>query len=144
MKPITDIEEAFLGRTCACITRFGTESWRFEFERETTLDVRCPWRIIAKGGVALGYADHGQQFGLPRPIDGVDEAKRLLSGTIVRVSITDLTADIRLQFSDDAVLDVFNSSSGYEGWECTSNNGVLAIAVGGGKLQIYLTNPPMR
>ena len=52
-------------------------------------------------------------------------------------SISDRTADLVLSLQDDVLLEVFNSSSGYEGWECYSDNDLQAIAIGGGELQVY-------
>jgi hypothetical protein len=77
MSQLTSVSDAFVGLTCTDVVRFDADSWRFEFEGRTTLDVRCPWRVIAKGRIALGHADHGQRFGLPEPVDGVMEARRL-------------------------------------------------------------------
>jgi hypothetical protein len=53
------------------------------------------------------------------------------------VTVGDGTADLVLDLQGDVSFEVFNSSSGYEGWECYSDNGLKAIAVGGGELQVY-------
>jgi hypothetical protein len=138
------ISDGFVGLSCTDVERFGTESWRFEFGEKTTLDVRCPWRIIADGKIALGYADHAQQFGLPMPLDGVSEAKQLLSSSVAAVIVEERTADLIVDFEGGTSLEIFNSSSGYEGWECASDTGLLAIGVGGGELQVFITDPPAR
>jgi hypothetical protein len=75
----TEIDAAFIGLLCTNIVRFAAESWRFDFGGRTTLDVRCPWRILEKGRIVLGNADDGQQFGLASPVDAKQEALRLLS-----------------------------------------------------------------
>ena len=92
----------------------------------------------------MGYADHAQQFGLPAPVNSIREAKQLLSNRIAKVKIHERTADLVIEFEGDVAFEVFNSSSGHEGWECSSDNGLLAIGVGGGELQTFLTDPPMR
>jgi hypothetical protein len=43
--------------------------WLFSFSRGARLTVECPWRIIAEGHIAVSSEDHGQQYGLPAPID---------------------------------------------------------------------------
>ena len=139
-----DLNAVLVGSVCTNVTRFGPESWRFEFGQDTTLDVRCPWRIVADGRIALGNADDGQQFGLPTPVDGTSEATRLLAQPVVTVAIREDTSDIVIQLGNNVSLEVFNSSSGYEGWECASSNGLLAIASAGGELQIYHTDPPLK
>ena len=35
----TQIDAAFFGLRCTNVIRFGTESWRFEFDGRTTLDM---------------------------------------------------------------------------------------------------------
>ena len=139
----TEIDAAFVGLVCTSVVRFAADSWRFEFGGRTTLDVRCPWRIREKGRIALGNADDGQQFGLPSPVDARQEALRLLSDKIVRVTIRENTADLVLELERGTSLDVFNSSSGYEGWECCSKNGLLLVAQGGGELGLWITDPPL-
>jgi Family of unknown function (DUF6188) len=137
------IDAAFIGLRCTNVTRFGAEAWRFEFEGRTTLDVRCPWRIITDGGIALGNADHEQQFGLPKPVDAKLEAERLLLARVANVTLRERTADLVLELEGGTSLEVFNSSSGYEGWECTSTDGLLAVAMGGGELSVWKTDPPL-
>ena len=139
----TQIDRAFVGLRCTNIVRFATESWRFEFGGRTTLDVRCPWRIVEKGLIALGNVDDGQQFGLPSPVDARREALRLLADRIVSVTIRERTADLILELEHGTQFEVFNSSSGYEGWECASKDGLLVVARGGGELAIWNTDPPL-
>ena len=141
--PKLRLDTAFKGLRCTSVTRFGAESWRFEFEGRTTLDVRCPWRILAKGRIALGNLDHEQQFGLPKQVDAKQEAERLLVSPVTKVTLRDQTADLILELEQGTSLEVFNSSSGYEGWECSSTDGLLAVAMGGGELSVWMTDPPL-
>lgn len=139
----TDIRDALVGRRCTALTYFGLNSWRFDFEEQTRLDVRCPWRIVANDRIALGNVDHEQQFGLPKPIDAIHEVSSLLKGRVVMATVRKGTADLVIEFANRTFLEVFNSSSGYEGWECSSKNGLLAIALGGGEIQTFHTDPPV-
>ncbi len=139
----TEIDAAFIGLLCTNIIRFAVYSWKFELGGRTTLDVRCPWRILEKGRIALGNADDGQQFGLPSPVDAKQEAQRLLSHKITGVTVRENTADLTLELENGTSLEVFNSSSGYEGWECSSKSGLLLVAQGGGELGLWLTDPPL-
>jgi hypothetical protein len=143
MKQKIQIDAAFIGLRCTNVVRFGTESWRFEFEGRTTLDVRCPWRIIEKGRIVLGNVDDGKQFGLPSRVDAKGEALRLLAERIATVTIRENTADLVLELESGTYFEIFNSSSGYEGWECSSKNGLLLVARGGGEIGIWITDPPL-
>jgi hypothetical protein len=143
IEPKPRLDAAFIGLRCTSVIRFGEESWRFEFEGRTTLDVRCPWRIVADGRVALGNSDHGRQFGLPKPLDGKQEAERLLVASVAKVSLREQTGDLILELEQSTSLEIFNSSSGYEGWECSSTDGLLAVAMGGGGISVWMTDPPL-
>jgi hypothetical protein len=105
------------------------------------LDVRCPWRILSTAGIALGNVDHEQHFGLPAPIDAQQEAQKLLADRVVKATVREKTADLILEVERGSCLEVFNSSSGYEGWECSSKDGLLAVARGGGEFETWNHRP---
>jgi Family of unknown function (DUF6188) len=107
------------------------------------LDVRCPWRILSTAGIALGNVDHEQHFGLPAPIDAQQEAQKLLADRVVKATVREKTADLILEVERGSCLEVFNSSSGYEGWECSSTDGLLAVARGGGEFETWNIDPPL-
>jgi hypothetical protein len=78
-----------------------------------------------------------------RPLMQKKEALRFLAEPIVTVTIRENTADLILELERGIYFEVFNSSSGYEGWECSSKNGLLLVARGGGELGIWITDPPL-
>jgi hypothetical protein len=137
------IDSAFISLRCTNVTRFGAESWKFDFEGRTKLQVYCPWRIVSPAGIALGSADHEQQFGLPKPVDATEEAERLLNAKAVKLTVRARTADLLIEFENGSCLEVFNSSSGYEGWECSDKDGLLVVAQGGGDLATWNVAPPL-
>jgi hypothetical protein len=59
------------------------------------------------------------------------------------LTIQNGTSDLILELEEGTLLELFNSSSGYEGWECSSTDGLLAIAMGGGELSMWMTDPPL-
>ena len=134
---LTQLDSAFIGLRCTGVAKYAPDSWRFDFEGRTHADIRCPWRIIRNGGIALGHEDHEQQFGLPAPLDGQREALKLLSGKVVKATIREIASDLILVFNDGVYLEVFNDSSGYEGWECSCTNGLFVVAGGGGDLATW-------
>jgi hypothetical protein len=97
---------------------------------------------VTSGGVLLGHCDHQQQFGLLKPMDAKQIAQRLLEAIVVQVTIREGTTDLFLVFENGVALEIFNTSSGYEGWECSTNDGFLAIAMGGGGLATREIDPP--
>jgi hypothetical protein len=141
-EPKAKVDEAFIGLHCTSVRRFAAESWRFEFEGRTTLDVRCPWRILADGRIALGNGDHGLPRG-PKPLDSQQEAERLLAAPIANVALRQPTGDLILELEQGTSLEILNSSSGLEGWECATTGGLLAIAHGGGEIGVWIIDPPL-
>jgi hypothetical protein len=113
-------------------------SWHFAFGPGASLVAECPWRIIANGGIALGSVDDEQQFGLPAPIDAPVVAGELLRGRqVTGVQVAPASSDLVLQFDDERRLELFNNSSGYEGWTLSGPDGKRFIAQGGGQPVSY-------
>jgi hypothetical protein len=110
-------------------------SWVFRFSSGGLLCAECPWRVVAHGGVAHGFEDHEQKFGLSEPVDGARRTLALISSQRVNdARIHPETCDLVLEFSAGARLEFFNCSSGYEGWILSSPEGRQFIAQGGGQL----------
>lgn len=131
------IAKSLIGQECSAVTRREFD-WVFQFADSGALRTECPWRIVIGGKIALTESDHAQQFGLPAPIDGEVESKRLIAGkSIIGVTIRDGVGDISIAFDNGTVLEVWNSSSGYEGWGITVASGLSVIAMGGGELAIW-------
>lgn len=119
------------------------QEWVFSFGATVTLRVASPWRIVADGRIALGRDDDGQKFGLPQPVDAVAQARSLLRGrTVTSFSIASVSADAAIDFGDGLLLEIFNSSSGYEGWLLAEHSGRMLIAQGGGSLVGFPPNKP--
>jgi hypothetical protein len=97
------------------------------------LNAQCPWRIVNEFGIALGSEDDAQKFGLPAPVDGAKVAMELLAlKPLSKLVITDTTGDLLLEFESGVRLELFNNSSGCEGWNCGTPSGLSVIGMGGG------------
>lgn len=121
------------GALCTGVELYAPGSWSFHFEGRLRLNVQCPWRIVSDRGIGLGSEDDGQQFGLPAPVNGGAVALQLLAATALKqVLVTEKTGDIVLEFESGIRLEVFNNSSGYEGWNCGTPSGLEVIGMGGG------------
>ncbi len=114
--------------------------WAFRFGGTQTfshLRVSCPWRVLIEGRIAFTGGDDGHKFGLPAPLNGEEVTQRLLGQRVIdHLSIRPDTGDLSIFFSGQAILEVLNMSSGYEGWEI-GVPGMNVIGVGGGELAIY-------
>ena len=91
-----------------------------------------------EGRLVLTDSDHNQIFGLPTPVDGVVESRKILMNkSIQRIGLRADTGDITIVFSGAALLEVLNCSSGYEGWNWFDTNGFRIVAMGGGELALW-------
>ncbi|MFT4114582.1 hypothetical protein [Silvibacterium sp.] len=130
-----ELTEAAEGSSCSQVETFSSHTWRFTFSGGLVLDVTCPWRITNEDGIVLGSEDDGQMFGLPSPVEGQAEALKLLSASPLKsVLLTGRTGDFSLKFESGLQLEIFNDSSGYEGWNCSTNSGLNVIGMGGGAI----------
>jgi hypothetical protein len=130
----------WIGQQCTGVDRHEY-SWGFGFGNAGGLNVQCPWRIIADARIAVAGTDDGQQFGLPEPLDAGARARALLLGKqVTNVRIDPVSADLHVVFGENAVLELFNNSSGYEGWLAVAvRNGknLNVIAQGGGAIAMF-------
>jgi hypothetical protein len=111
--------------------------WQFCFTGGYLL-VECPWRAIEAGSVVLASGDHQQKYGLPEPIDGPSRIRELLENRIVEaVEIDSVTSDLSVTFTQNLRFEVFNDSSGYEGWTYSDGRGLKLVPMGDGKMAIW-------
>ena len=123
-----------IGMRIECV-EFNGYQWFFRMADRICLSIECPWQIIAEGRVRLARGDHGQQYGLPAPINAVDQAQTLLRGRrISNISADQASADLAITFEGDVLMRTFNDSSGFEAWQVTGPNGEDLIAQGGGNI----------
>jgi hypothetical protein len=128
------------GLTCEDIRHEpDIDRWVFRFGSNVSFNVSSPWRVLGGGRIMVGGADDGQWFGLPRPVEADDRAMELLRGRPVReFSVDPVSADVSVDFGDGLLLQVFNSSSGYEGWELVDESSSRQlVGRGGGGLAIW-------
>jgi hypothetical protein len=130
---------AFVGRTCT--VERHEHHWTFSFGVDASLGVEAPWRIASDSGIAFADTDDQQKFGLPQPIDGQAPSNEILGGRrVTSFDVDARTADIRIEFEGDLLLEVFNNSSGYEGWQAVAlvdGQTIQVVGLGGGDLAIF-------
>ena len=115
----------------------NADSWMFGFKNNTSLFAATLWRLLKDDKIVLVSADHGQQFGLPKPVDVVNELTQLLTGqTLSKIQIKKNTADLILTLTNSFVIEIFISSGGYESYNLHSDNKQY-IGMGMGDIAIF-------
>ena len=131
-------QRALAGRGCTVTRR--EHDWDFQFGDHLGIAVAVPWRLVASDHIALTANDDKQWFGLSEPVDAEARANALLDGAVVeRVRPDAVTADLAIWLSNGLRLDIFNNSTGYEGWQASladDGKAVAVIAMGGGDFSI--------
>lgn len=115
----------------------NADSWMFNFKNNISLFASTLWRILKDDQIVLVSADHGQQFGLPKPVDVVNELKQLLTGhTLTKIQIKKNTADLKLTLTSGYKIEFFISSGGYELYNLHVDNKQY-IGMGMGDIAIF-------
>jgi hypothetical protein len=111
--------------------------WLFAFDGEVRLTVECLWRLIEAGHIRITNQDHGQQFGLPAPVDVLAEVNSRLAGAAIQaVKLEPCLLDLELRFSSGHVLQIIPESSGYEAWQLTDRQRFFIAGAGGELMEI--------
>jgi hypothetical protein len=125
-----------VGRRIAAIRLVEPISWWFDVAGGGTFRADTLWRLIVQGRVQASSADHGQVFGLAKPIDSAARANEaLLNSVVTQASFRPDTGDVVIGFDSDATLEILTASSGHEGWSICFPNGDEAIGLGGGRIE---------
>lgn len=111
-----------------------TKQWAFVFSGGVVLRVSAPWRVIAHGQIELGWQDDGHRFGLQNPIDATERFGTLVQGHRIASATVSPPGDLAIDFGDDSILEIFNASCGYEGWQLQGPGQRWILAQGGGNV----------
>jgi hypothetical protein len=111
-----------------------TDAWVFTFSGGCALRVAAPWRMVSQTHIAVGHEDDGQWFGLKQPFDAREHITGAVAGQKVTEALVKEFGDLDLRFSSGSTLQVFNSSSGFEGWQLYGPGERHVVAQGGGRV----------
>jgi hypothetical protein len=124
-----------VGQAFNAVTYSEPNMWYFMVGNNASIGVECLWRIVEKDRIILTNEDHGQQFGLPEPIDAAAKGSELLfKRKILAVKLRDFTAEIVFQLESNSQLEIIPTSSGYESWRINTPFGISYFAQGGGQI----------
>ena len=101
-----------------------------------------PWvtaGLLGAAGLVIHFTsgDEGQLFGRSEPMHAIPElSSKLLGHTLTAVHVAPGTADLTLQFGNDS-LQAVADSSGYEAWQVNGPEGIVAVGQGGGNVAVF-------
>jgi Family of unknown function (DUF6188) len=128
-----------VGRVVREVAYFEVDYWRFVFEPWEYIQTGCLWRIVRDNRLILTSQDHGQQFGLPAPIDaGSKVMEEFASAPVRTVVLREATGDLLIEFEQGLRLEIISMSSGYEAWEVHGPGRVCFVAQGGGQMSTWI------
>ena len=139
--PPSWLESVLVGTELASLVRLGDHCWQIGLHDHCTITTDSLWRLLGPSGIIVTSEDEGQRFGLPAPINVCE----LVMGSITTrmavkaLSISPVTADLRLDFGQGVILEIVSSSCGYEAWSLRSdiNGDILELIAGGsGRLSV--------
>jgi hypothetical protein len=127
-----------VGRSLVEVVFQDGPSWSFRFGDASEVRADSPWRLIRSERIVLASEDHGQSYGLSRPIDAAGACCTVLGGAVVRsAEVHQGTLDITIVFETGDRLEVKPFSSGFESWQVSAPDGKITIAQGGGTLAAW-------
>lgn len=129
-----------VGRHVSAVSLHEPIPWVFGFGAGSAISVECLWRIVERGRIVLCSDDHGHQFGLPAPVDGIVRARELLAGPIMSARLREATADLIIEFEGDRSLEIIPTSAGYDSWQMSTPSGRSYVATGGGRIDTWLSD----
>ncbi|MBN9349042.1 MAG: hypothetical protein J0H55_00015 [Chitinophagaceae bacterium] len=118
----------------------NADCWYFYFSNQILASSSGFWRLLIENKIEFVSLDHQQQFGLPKPLDLVEELKRKLTGKhLTKIEVIKDTFDLVLSLTSGHRLEIYISSSGYETYDFSIDN-KRYIGLGQGGIAI-IDNP---
>jgi len=86
------------------------------------------WRIISNAVPIRSSFDHGNQYGLPQPVDAIQALTKAIDGEkILAAKLDKTTGDISLEFGNHLTVQLFNFT-GYEVWDLKFPDGTREVS----------------
>ena len=124
--------DVLLGKALSSIEKLPSRYWVFHFGDAVWLNVEAPWRVLSPSSILVTSEDDSQKFGMKTPVDAAATLRRILESHQVTLVVVDpVSSDLRIQFDNEATLEVVNLSSGYECWTLNRNDGFIMVGRNG-------------
>jgi hypothetical protein len=132
-KEVDDYSRPLVGAELVSIER-RDHSWFFRFGSGITIATEDLWRLMSGGRIVVTSEDHGHQFGLPQPVDATSRVLSFVRGRkVTAAAIAPPAGDLTVHFGEGTLLQLVQTSSGYESWRL-SVPGSETICLGGGEI----------
>jgi len=116
------------------------DCWLFSFADKIYATSSGFWRLLENNKIIFVSFDNGQQFGLPEPIDLVEELNKMLTGKcLIKIEVVKGTFDLILTLTDEFKFEIYIASSGYETYDFAIND-KRYIGLGSGDIAIMENN----
>lgn len=126
-----------VGKQCTRVYEAAQGCFTFEIGGGG-LNTACAWRLVVDGRLAVAHRDHKQKFGLPAPLNACARVMELIGARTITEAVMDTAiGDIVITFDGSQRLEVFNDSSGYEGWTMADPEKYVLFAASGGEVSGY-------
>ena len=114
-----------------------TDSWTFYFSDNVYVSAHGFWRLVTNNKITWVSFDNEQQFGLPKPINLIEELKQVLAEKrLTKIEVLKNTFDLTLTLTDGLKIEIYIASSGYESYDFSFNNKSY-IGLGSGDIAIF-------
>ena len=111
-------------------------AWYFSFADNIYASSSGFWRLLKANRIVFVSLDNGRQFGLPQPLDIVENIMKQLTGKkLTEIKVDKDTGDLTLTISDNIQIQIFVASLGYESYDF-SFEGKRFIGLGSGDIGI--------
>ena len=113
-----------------------SDCWYFYFANKIYASSSGFWRLLKRNKIIFVSLDNDQQFGLPKPINLVEELNKVLKGkSLTKIEVIKDTYDLLLSLTDELKFEIYIASSGYETYDFSINN-KRYIGLGSGDIAI--------
>ena len=137
---VSSIDLSWLvGRSVSSCSFSAPDFWMIALSGGGHVSTQSIWRLLTVGGMPVCSEDHGQQFGLPAPVDAAASAMSELStAVIIEASINSSAPDLLLRFESGRALEVLATSTGFECWQVCSPSGLCTVVSGNRSASAWL------
>jgi hypothetical protein len=124
-----------IGASVDSISTAGPPDWSVELSNGGSVQVETGfWRLSWPGGIVVCSQDHGHKFGLPAPVNVIEDAIAAIGNArIINAFVREGAPDLVLEFDNQLLLDVLVGSVGYECWHMYEPSGWHVIVRGSGE-----------
>jgi hypothetical protein len=94
------------------------ENWTFSFADRIYANASGFWRLFKNNRILVVSLDHGHKFGLEKPLDLIEEIKKILKGQrLTKIKVDKDSFDLTLRLTDQLMLVIYIASSAYETYD---------------------------